>query len=86
MEVDLSRMGSLQFDGFVKKQSKNTQFDLVIRSAQALREEDRHAIRSIYAEAAALTGFKGGLVFQIGHPFPIQPLEEMLKSERSYIA
>ena len=86
MEVDLSRMGSLQFDGFVKKQSKSTQFDLVIRSAQALREEDRHAIRSIYAEAAALTGFKGGLSFQIGHPFPIQPLEEMLKSDRSYIA
>lgn len=86
MEVDLSRMGSLQFDGFVKKQPLNTQFDLVIRSAQALREEDRHAIRSIYAEAAALTGFKGGLTFQIGHPFPIQPLEEMLKSYRSYIA
>jgi hypothetical protein len=86
MEVDLSRMGSLQFDGFVKKHSQNTQFDLVIRSAQALRAEDQHAIRSIYADAAAITGFKGSIGFQTGHPFPIQPLEEMLKSDKSYIA
>lgn len=86
MEVDLSRMGSLQFDGFVKKQPKNTQFDLIIRSAQPLRSEDQHAIRSIYADAAGITGFKGGLSFQTCHPFPLQPLEEMIKSDRSTMA
>ena len=86
MEVGLSRLGAMQFDGFVKKQAQSTQFDLVIRSAISLPSEDQRAIRDIFLSASELTGFKGGLNFQVGQPFPIQPLEEIIKSERNVIA
>ncbi len=86
MEVDFSRLGPMQFDGFVKKQAQSTLFDLVIRSAQPLPSENQQAIREIFAEAAELTGFKGGLNFQVGQPFPVLPLEEILKSDRNVIA
>lgn len=86
MEVDLSRFGPMQFDGFVRKQVKNTLFDLIIRTTDPLPDPDQQAIRQIFADAAGLTGFRGGLSFQIGQPFPLLPLEEILKSDRNVIA
>lgn len=86
MEVDFSRLGPMQFDGFVKKLGASTQFDLIIRSAAALATDHQNAIRAIFAEASELTGFKGGLIFQVGQPFPLLPLEEVLRSDRNVIA
>lgn len=86
MEVDLSRLGPMQFDGFVKKHLQSTQFDLVIRSVMAFSPADQQAIRQIFTDASQMTGFKGGLSFQVGQPFPILPLEEILKPDRNVIA
>jgi hypothetical protein len=86
MEVELSRLGALQLDGFVKKQPRHLQFDLVIRSTRPLAEETQQEIRRIFTDAAELTGFRGGLSFQPGHPFPTQPLEELLKPDRNVVA
>lgn len=86
MEVELSKLGAMQFDGFIKKHPQTTHFDLVIRSAMAFPAKDQQAIRSIFTEASELTGFKGGISFQVGQPFPILPLEEVLKPDRNVIA
>jgi hypothetical protein len=86
MELSLSRLGTMQLDGFIRKHPKDTLFDLVVRSSVALPAQDQDAIRTIFTDAAAMTGFKGGISFQIGHPFPTLPLEELLKSDRNVIA
>ena len=79
MEIELSKIGPMQLDGLVKKKQKRTaQFDLIIRSQQALRTKDRDEIRQIYRTASEISGFGGGVTFQIGQPYPVQPLQEIL--------
>lgn len=78
LEVDLSEIGPLQMDGLVRKKEQATAFDLVIRSQKPFLSEDQVQISAIYADAAALTGFKGSLSFQVTRDFPVKPLEEAI--------
>jgi hypothetical protein len=78
MEVELTHLGPMQFDGLVRRKAATPQFDLIIRSAQTLSQTDQQNIREIYQSASELTGFKGGISFQTITPFPIQPMQEML--------
>ncbi len=64
VDVELSRLGRMQLDGFVRGGDKR--FDLIVRTEKPLPPWMRDDIREIFAEASALTGLKGGTSFQVG--------------------
>ncbi|MFO0388854.1 MAG: hypothetical protein ACK502_03940 [Alphaproteobacteria bacterium] len=76
VELDLSQMGELQLDGFIRKDPKTLEFDLYIRTRTQLDDATRQDIFTIYNEMAQLTGYKGQLAFQTVQEFPVRPLEE----------
>ncbi len=76
VELDLSQMGELQLDGFVRKDPKTLEFDLYVRTRFQLDEATRQDIFTIYNEMAELTGFKGQLAFQTVQEFPVRPMED----------
>ncbi len=82
VEVDMSRMGPFQFDGLVREK----QFDLMVRSHVALPQKFRHDITELFQEALSLGDYRGALVFQKVHAFPVSPLEEIEKSAMSVSA
>ncbi len=62
IDMDLSRMGPLQFDGLVH----GTRFDLTIRSPAAFPEPMRQDMRNLFRDASNAVGLHGGLTFQTG--------------------
>jgi hypothetical protein len=62
IDVDLSRFGRLQLDGLVREKGKS--LDLIVRSDAHLANTIQNDIRTIFLEAADLTGLKGGVNFQ----------------------
>jgi|GEM_PF-2288115 len=66
VDIELTRLGRLQLDGFVKKAAGKQRFDLVIRSESRLDSEMKQGIRDIYKDAGELTGFEGGISFLEG--------------------
>ncbi|MBL8672233.1 MAG: hypothetical protein JNK11_16355 [Alphaproteobacteria bacterium] len=73
VEFSLSKLGPLQLDGLVKER----RFDLILRGAQPLDAEDKAHVTQLFQDALEITGFKGGLHFQVAREFPVQPLKEM---------
>ena len=67
VEVSLSRMGRMQFDGLVQRDLKR--FDLIIRTDRPLSEEMRRDILGLFAQSSDAVGTKGGIVFQSGARF-----------------
>lgn len=86
MEVELSHLGTLQLDGFVRKQQQSTLFDLVLRSHIPLSENYKQDIRDIFTSASEITGFKGGISFQTAQPFPTLPMEEIIRHDKDVLA
>jgi hypothetical protein len=76
LEVDMSQLGEMQMDGFVRKGDQQTHFDLVIRSKTPLPAEVQKELAQIYTDTGELTGYAGSLQFQSVKEFPIQPMEE----------
>ena len=74
VEVGLSHLGDLQFDGFVRDGTKKRVFDLVIRSAKPLSDVIQNGIRSRFDEALSITGYQGYLTFQQGAQHFARPL------------
>jgi hypothetical protein len=64
VDVELSRLGRMQLDGFVRGGNKH--FDLIVRTEKPLPSWMRDDIREIFADACALTGLKGGTSFHSG--------------------
>ncbi len=85
LEVDLSQLGAMQMDGFVRRasNSENILFDLVIRSHNALSSEAQKDILNIYNDMGELTGYNGSIVFQAGRDFPVNPMEEIISGNHS---
>jgi len=67
LDVEMSRLGRIQFDGLVLRESKR--FDLIVRTRQPLDSGICRDIAGIFAECAQLTGIKGGVSFQAGRAF-----------------
>ncbi len=71
--VELSHLGELQLDGFIRKatstpqEPRRTAFELVVRSAQPLPIHMQSHIRDIFINAQEITGFTGNLAFRSGH-------------------
>lgn len=67
INLDLSKLGSMQLDGMFRKESKG--FDLMIRTKTALPDQIRTGLMGIFAASNAAMGLKGGLTFQIVKKF-----------------
>ena len=61
VEVDLTRLGSLQLDGLVRPR----RIDLIMRSREALPPAMRHDITEIFNREVARPGHAGALTFQV---------------------
>lgn len=81
LEMDLSQLGEMQMDGFVRNQNNKVQFDLIIRSLTKLSAEIERDILNIYNNIGELTGYKGSLSFQAVREFPVNPMEEIIKDD-----
>jgi hypothetical protein len=75
VDLDLDATGALQFDGLVRKH----QFDLIMRSVRPLAEEWRRDIATIFGDALAISGMKGGVTFQVGAARQT-PLDDMRRN------
>lgn len=67
LDVEMSRLGRIQFDGLVQRETKR--FDLIVRTRQPLDPVICRDIAGIFAECAQLTGIKGAVSFQAGRAF-----------------
>lgn len=62
VDVELTRLGRLQLDGFV--QDGNKHFDLIVRTERRLTDDVQNGIRQIFEGANEISGISGGLAFQ----------------------
>jgi len=82
VEIELSQLGEVQMDGFVRKApgqqaDQPVHFDLLIRTKAALPADVQRDIMSIYTSTGELTGYQGSLQFQSVKEFPVNPLAEI---------
>lgn len=77
LELDLSSFGPMQMDGLFKRAEGQNQFNLVIRTLDALPEEVKTDIFAIFESSQKATGLTGGVSFRTVQEFPVNPLEEM---------
>lgn len=80
VELELSQLGPMQFDGLIKRREQQTFFELVIRSIFGLAEDIKRDISGIFTNAQEVTGIKGALHFKTVPQFPVNPLEEMVQT------
>jgi hypothetical protein len=66
LEVTLSELGPMQFDGFVRKSERRRSFDLMVRSNNTLDEALCQTIRKIFGSSMEATGMHGQVIFQSG--------------------
>jgi hypothetical protein len=85
LEMDLSQLGEIQMDGFVRNQNNKVQFDLIIRSLTKLSTEIENDILNIYNSIGELTGYKGSVSFQAVKEFPVNPMEEIIKDNHENV-
>lgn len=74
VDVELSHLGDMQFDGFVRPTATKKQFDLMIRTARPLDPAMTNDIRGLFETAIAATGYQGYLGFQQGPQHFVRPL------------
>lgn len=80
VEMELTQLGQMQMDGFIRRQLGNMQFDLVVRSSKPLPQDVQGDILQIYQSTGELTGYRGNLVFQAGKTFPVTPMDDIIAS------
>lgn len=73
LEVEMSQLGPLQFDGFVRTLDKTKSFDLMVRSNAALPADVDAGIRTIFTSSMEITGLRGQVIFQHGPQHFIRP-------------
>lgn len=66
IDVELSKFGRIQMDGLVRNKGKS--LDLIVRSQDPFPESMNDDIRTIFQDAADLTGLKGSVSFQAAPP------------------
>ncbi|MDA0676335.1 MAG: hypothetical protein O3A88_08285, partial [Proteobacteria bacterium] len=71
LDARLTTLGRLQLDGLIRR--KAHQFDLFLRTEQPLPDDQRSDIRGLFAEALAITGYRGRLIFQSTPPGFVDP-------------
>ncbi len=71
LDLDLSRLGPVQFDGLVKRQHKR--FDLIIRTTTALPGEMRRDIDALFINGLLNFGLEGSVAFHSDGRFVTTP-------------
>jgi hypothetical protein len=71
LEFELTRLGTMQLDGFVRPR----RFDLVLRSHAALAAPLRRAVERIFYDRAAAAGLAGTIDFAVAARFEVAPLD-----------
>ncbi|MFZ4541061.1 MAG: hypothetical protein ACOYNL_04520 [Rickettsiales bacterium] len=79
LEVDMSHLGAMQFDGFVRSRDAGKTFDLMVRSDRPLTDDVTQGIRGIFENSLAITGLAGQVVFQHGSQYFVRPQAEMAR-------
>ena len=75
LDLSFSEVGHTQLDGLVK--GEDNKFDLIIRTENPLKPENRDDIRGIFRDALQISGYKGNMVFQDGSRFvEIDPIPD----------
>lgn len=73
LELQLSALGPMQLDGFIRKQDRGRHFDLMIRTEKPLDPDISQQIREIFSASAAATRLVGQVVFQVGQQYFFRP-------------
>ena len=71
LEFELTRLGTMQLDGFVRER----RFDLVLRSHAPLAAPLRQAVERIFYDRVAAAGLAGSLDFATAARFDVAPLD-----------
>lgn len=85
VEMELSQLGAMQMDGFIRQQPEKLQFDLMVRTTKPLADEVQQDIQAIYQSTAELTGYVGTLQFQSAKAFPVRPMEDLMAQNRGNV-
>jgi len=75
IEVNMSRLGAFQFDGFARPD----QVDLVVKTHNELPQTMRDEIREIYTNTLSAMGFAGYIAFRVTPSFDTAPVESTLE-------
>lgn len=88
LDLELSELGQMRFDGLVKTREQQKYLDLILRSQQVLSSPIQQEIRRIFEEGEAITGIKGSLQFAVSPSFPLiePPKEGAPISARNWVA
>lgn len=73
LEVEMSELGPLQFDGFVRSLERGKSFDLMVRSNEPLSSDISNGIRDIFSNSMEATRMRGQVVFQPGQQHFVKP-------------
>lgn len=73
LELELSHLGAMQLDGFMRTQNSSKSFDLMVRTSTALPNEVSQGIREVFASSAEATGLTGQVIFQQGRQHFFKP-------------
>jgi hypothetical protein len=68
VDAELSRLGPLQLDGMMRKESRS--FDMILRTVAALPDEMRRDLAGLFAATNAAMNLNGSLSFQVSRQFP----------------
>lgn len=78
IEVNMSRLGAFQFDGFARRD----QVDLVVKTHNELPQTMQDDIRGIYTNTLSAMGFAGNVAFRVTPSFDTAPVESTLDQRR----
>ncbi len=74
VDITLSRLGRIQFDGLVREDGKR--LDLIVRSDPPLPPALRGNIRTLFAHSGEIAGLKGDVGFQASPPEFVEVMAE----------
>lgn len=67
VNVEMSRLGRVQLDGLVRRESKR--FDLILRTDAPFSDETRRELAGIFAQSCEISGIAGTVTFQANGRF-----------------
>jgi hypothetical protein len=81
IEVTMSRLGPMQFDGLTRKKH----LDLVIRTQHALPDKMGDEIRSIFGNTITALGFTGTIALRVVPRFDVAPVDQAADNHKDLV-
>jgi hypothetical protein len=86
IDLNLSRLGRFQLDGFMKDRGETKNFNLIVRTGAPLPQRMRYDINRIFADFAEVAGLRGAITFQAQAQFVEVPLPSLQHRDGDLIA